>query len=595
MKHIKVNLLDNKGEVQYGLKWGMREKRDPNQAYLQLEPEVYKGDFFPPKGKYFIVNTDDDKTLIFNRAQKDYGCALQTPENNAILGIYIRERLGVPSGHEISKTDIEKYGKDNIDFYKIDELHYLLSFSNKEILGDSLKEGDTADRPLQLIYYGAPGSGKSRRIKDFFKDNNIPKENIFRTTFHPDSDYSTFVGSYKPSKGKKMLYGLNGGSTVQMKLNDKPLEEEIITYQFIPQTFLSAYIRAYQNPDKKIYIVIEEINRGNCAQIFGDLFQLLDRDDYGKSEYPIKADTDLKKFLEDELGEYSKGIADGELCLPSNLYIFATMNTSDQSLFPIDSAFKRRWDWEYEPIKYNNTGWMIEIDGVKYSWVKFQKEVNDRILKDTGSEDKMMGDFFVNPRNGFISKKLFLNKILFYLWNDVCKDGDTDIFPSDNDFSFSKLYSDDSSQALYSLMENLGIQPEQETPEERDNENNFSDSDGENSAKIPKYTINGSSESYTTPTVVRKVIEDYASQHTETSIYDMIQLWNGISERNNCVVAEWEPSANDNQSFANKRRSEIKWGDGKSIWVINGWTKVLFDIFIRNVKNRLGIDIKEVR
>lgn len=392
-----------------------------------------------------------------------------------------------------------------------------------------------------------------------------------------------------------MLYGLNGGSTVQMKLNDKPLEEEIITYQFIPQTFLSAYIRAYQNPDKKIYIVIEEINRGNCAQIFGDLFQLLDRDDYGKSEYPIKADTDLKKFLEDELGEYSKGIADGELCLPSNLYIFATMNTSDQSLFPIDSAFKRRWDWEYEPIKYNNTGWMIEIDGVKYSWVKFQKEVNDRILKDTGSEDKMMGDFFVNPRNGFISKKLFLNKILFYLWNDVCKDGDTDIFPSDNDFSFSKLYSDDSSQALYSLMENLGIQPEQETPEERDNENNFSDSDGENSAKIPKYTINGSSESYTTPTVVRKVIEDYASQHTETSIYDMIQLWNGISERNNCVVAEWEPSANDNQSFANKRRSEIKWGDGKSIWVINGWTKVLFDIFIRNVKNRLGIDIKEVR
>lgn len=162
-----------------------------------------------------------------------------------------------------------------------------------------------------------------------------------------------------------------------IRLHDKEdLDEDTITYEFIPQAFLNAYMQAYRKPDEEVYLIIEEINRGNCAQIFGDLFQLLDRDENGVSEYPIKADTDLKAFLEEELGEDSDAIKDGELCLPSNLYIYATMNTSDQSLFPIDSAFKRRWDWEYEPIKYKNTDWVIDIEGEKYYWTSFQKEVN---------------------------------------------------------------------------------------------------------------------------------------------------------------------------------------------------------------------------
>ena len=231
-----------------------------------------------------------------------------------------------------------------------------------------------------------------------------------------------------------------------------------IIYSFIPQTFLNAYIRAYQT-NENVYLIIEEINRGNCAQIFGDLFQLLDRDRTGKSEYTIKADADLKTFLEEKLGKDNDGIKNGELCLPSNLYIYATMNTSDQSLFPIDSAFKRRWDWEYEPIKYENTEWFIDIDGLKYRWSEFQKEVNTRILKDTGSEDKMLGDYFVNPPTKVISYNLFRNKILFYLWNDVCKDGDADIFPTDADFSFSKLYDDGSKQLIISMMDKLKLKP----------------------------------------------------------------------------------------------------------------------------------------
>lgn len=343
----------------------------------------------------------------------------------------------------------------NDNFYSIKE-------SDIENLFDifSFDEGKNDSFPTshQVIFYGSPGTGKSHKIKEILEGKEVPKADIFRTTFHPDSDYSTFVGAYKPTKGKRPLYGLNGGLTV--RLNDGgDLSEETITYKFIPQAFLNAYIQAYRKRDESVYLIIEEINRGNCAQIFGDLFQLLDRDENGVSEYTIKADADLKSFLEEELGEYSDAITDGELCLPSNLYIYATMNTSDQSLFPIDSAFKRRWDWEYEPIKYKNTDWIIDIQGDKYSWVSFQKEINKRILDATSSEDKMLGDYFVNPANGVITDKMLLNKIMFYLWNDVCKDGEGDIFKTSDtdDVSFSELYGDEGKQKLVSVMAYLGV------------------------------------------------------------------------------------------------------------------------------------------
>lgn len=374
----------------------------------------------------------------------------------------------------------------------------------------------------QIIYYGAPGTGKSHKIKETLgeyegcpADKKVAKENIFRTTFHPDSDYSTFVGAYKPTMEKPMdkVYAKGeliskltemkeGGVTYspqkfgakywrslkQLNLSDKKdilqscgmsdnytvefdkgmavgeeylacSNESHIIYSFVPQAFLNAYIQAYRKPEEKVYLIIEEINRGNCAQIFGDLFQLLDRDANGKSEYSIKADADLRAFLEEKLGEDNQGIKDGELCLPSNLYIYATMNTSDQSLFPIDSAFKRRWDWEYEPIKYKNTDWKIVIDGTVYSWVSFQRIVNEKILRANSSEDKMLGDYFVNPSDGVITDKVLLNKILFYLWNDVCKDGEGDIFKvgETEDISFSELYGENGTKTLKKMMSYLGV------------------------------------------------------------------------------------------------------------------------------------------
>ena len=267
--------------------------------------------------------------------------------------------------------------------------------------------------PLQQIFYGAPGTGKSCGIKKALKGNNVPNENIFRTTFHPDSDYSTFVGAYKPTMEVVPHYESSTGAQI---------EEKRIAYNFIPQAFLNAYVRAYQT-DENVYLVIEEINRGNCAQIFGDLFQLLDRGDDGKSEYSIKADTDIRTYLEGVLGDDNEGIKGGNLCLPANLYILATMNTSDQSLFPIDSAFKRRWEWEYVPIRNEGKGWVIAADGKEWDWWQFLEAVNEKIASVTDSEDKKLGYYFVKPADGHtITAKTFVGKVLFYLWNDVFKD-----------------------------------------------------------------------------------------------------------------------------------------------------------------------------
>ena len=314
----------------------------------------------------------------------------------------------------------------------------------------------------QVIYFGAPGTGKSREVKkqtgellDNVENKDLP--NVFRTTFHPDTDYASFVGCYKPtmkptSKEEKTLTG----------------KDEEIVYEFVPQTFTEAYIYAYTHSTEQTYLVIEEINRGNCAQIFGDLFQLLDRKG-GVSEYKIKADKDLAKYLIDELGEDSEGIKDEKLSLPANLNILATMNTSDQSLFPMDSAFKRRWAWEYVPINYGTDiksgTFNITIGDKIYPWVGFIEKVNKRIFDLTQSEDKQLGNFFVKHS---VDENEFKSKVMFYLWYEVLRDEtennkyffkkiDIDTKEELGKFIFKDLYEKDAVQTLQQFMEYLGV------------------------------------------------------------------------------------------------------------------------------------------
>ena len=284
---------------------------------------------------------------------------------------------------------------------------------------------------LQQIFYGAPGTGKSDTIFERTKD--LPKEDVYRTTFHPDSDYASFVGSYKPKMNDRTVYGAQG--PLRNSRGDE-ISEPKITYTFSPQAFTNAYIRAWQT-DEPVFLIIEEINRGNCAQIFGDLFQLLDRDENGYSKYEIVADSDLADCIKEKLdnaGEkecLTSDIKEGRILkLPNNLYIWATMNTSDQSLFPIDSAFKRRWDWKYIKIKKGidkNTGaeldWKIKVGEESYDWWEFLKAINYKIDKMTSSADKQLGYFFcLADGKGDINVDTFVNKVAFYLWNDVFKD-----------------------------------------------------------------------------------------------------------------------------------------------------------------------------
>ena len=336
--------------------------------------------------------------------------------------------------------------------------------------------------PYQQILFGAPGTGKSHTINS---DANITEQNSIRTTFHPDSDYSTFVGCYKPTKKERRkvdlvkldelvnlsktrtdtesrvkfirkyaesikvaakeegvsdnqiikgvdYFGWNSDTYLKCFLDEILAERDEscceITYEFVPQAFTQAYVAAWKNLNEPFFLIIEEINRGNCAQIFGDIFQLLDRDKYGYSSYKITPDQDLANYISRQF--VNTDIDDAELKsgkkmqLPPNLHIWATMNTSDQSLFPIDSAFKRRWDWRYIPIDYTDRGHYIACGDTQYSWADFLQKVNDKVESVTQSEDKKLGYWFMG--NGAEQKEInidrFVSKVVFYLWNDVFKD-----------------------------------------------------------------------------------------------------------------------------------------------------------------------------
>lgn len=275
----------------------------------------------------------------------------------------------------------------------------------------------------KTIYFGAPGTGKSYKVKEILKEKG---DRTKRITFHPEYDYASFIGGFKPISEKDPISGLDE-----------------IKYKFVPQIFTNIYIDAWQNEFQDYFLVIEEINRGNCAEIFGDTFQLLDEG------YEITPSNELASHLEKELTEKGyNGFVNGKMQLPSNLSLLATMNTSDQSLFPMDSAFKRRWDWEYIPICYTpiddfnkkNVSFDFKIDiadGNEYSWIKFIEKINLNHIKNNQSlgMDKCIGNYFMKPdTDKTISLNPFINKVIFYLWNDVFKDEENKVFEENTSY-----------------------------------------------------------------------------------------------------------------------------------------------------------------
>lgn len=513
--------------------------------------------------------------------------------------------------------------------------------------------------PLQTIYYGAPGTGKSHEI-----DGKTNDDNSIRTTFHPDTDYATFVGAYKPMMDTVEEYALDAtGKTHQVVY---PNGKNSIVYKYEPQVFLKAYVEAWkrylnkqEGEEDNYYLVIEEINRGNCAQIFGDLFQLLDREDNGYSGYAISPESSITKYLAEEAKsadgtkfsdlEFSdvtkirdgveKIIATADdlkagkcLVLPPNLHIWATMNTSDQSLFPIDSAFKRRWDWEYVPIKRADKKpekeWIIKVThGDKTYWCywwEFLEAINHQIEETTHSEDKQLGFFFAKPKSGenFISTDTFVNKVIFYLWNDVFKDEESAVFQYDNnkveDVSISRSgtmyfrhFMENKDEMIHYFINQLFAMGKGENPvvpidylkndvnptvidhlqkmrKKEDNDSDSVDSETNINGKI-SYKVAGTE--IKKADLIKKIVEEQIKQNTEITGEEIKESWKDINGNSQpCILL--------NEEFQNLIKESPSYNNGsrfiqiehKGIWV-NREPKKDIQPILSNAK-KLGVPIE---
>ena len=320
------------------------------------------------------------------------------------IGDYLKAK-GVldPSGHYIPPTQ-----RSNVqDKAVVEEEAQDMSF-NEEI-EKFLRQN--------VIFYGVPGCGKSYRIDELLhlKDDkgNSPDGKYYkRILFHPEYSYSDFVGQIRPVT--------EGGN---------------ITYKFVPGPFTEILKDAYLDQEHEYFLIIEEINRGNAPAIFGDLFQLLDRDTNGKSEYSIY-NKDILDYLNKELVNAEKSTVQS-IEIPAKLTIFATMNTCDQNVFTLDTAFKRRWRMSRIENKLDEEQdkWIIQCGDKKFSWKKFAEAVNDAILNHcndgTAAEDKRLGAYFVKKEDTEDAKR-FAEKVMMYLWDDVAKYDRSQLFDVNN-------------------------------------------------------------------------------------------------------------------------------------------------------------------
>lgn len=356
-----------------------------------------------PKGAFRILKNVLGESLNFaltyNRSQ-DVQSSLNLPE----LANY--------------KNRVDKY----LSLCRLLEFNELDSSTNNIVNQiEDVKENRMFQLPYQRIFFGAPGTGKSYKL-------NQEAEKHFaghyaRVTFHPNYMYGNFVGQYKPYPAE-----------------DNP---EKITYRFVPGVLLNQLVEALKNPEENYLVIIEEINRANVAAVFGDLFQLLDRDGTGNSEYSISTTKEVQDYLRNEAFKdisldlnVEKRLGDefSNLYLPNNLFIWATMNSADQGVMPMDTAFKRRWEFEYtdvNEIPKSDSGrfesYYFEMSsGAKYSWNEYREAVNAKLSKLNIAEDKLLGPYFITKSILESDDKKHItavikNKVLMYLYEDAAK------------------------------------------------------------------------------------------------------------------------------------------------------------------------------
>ena len=481
----------------------LRHYADRVAVFHQLEPNVYlttpiteptidfdalRREWMDQDNQEFILSCLDfmkahglftDKSL--ETLQDKEQCAVLF-RHNSLNGILLRVNPNQPDDEQ--RKDTNGNTRYYSEKYMIAENGYFVSSEWRPDRADARKPlidwifalmqeikfstGYQSEFPRNRILFGAPGTGKSftlNREKDLLLADGGEYE---RVTFHPDYSYANFVGTYKP---------------VPCKDSD---DKDAITYSYVPGPFMRTYVKALQNSKtdtpKPFLLVIEEINRANVAAVFGDVFQLLDRGDDEVSEYPIQASEDIKKYLAGELGgnldDYS------EICLPDNMFIWATMNSADQGVFPMDTAFKRRWDFTYLGIDDSEAGIVgkkVVLGQGDYrrivEWNALRKAINNELLTYKVNEDKLMGPYFISKKNlpegemidPAVFTRIFKNKVIMYLFDDAAKQKRITLFGGCDEKAknqYSKICREFDAKGVYIFCEGISSQFIDNVPED---------------------------------------------------------------------------------------------------------------------------------
>ena len=385
--------------------------------------------FYDTSFSSVIVVTDGPRLIAFVDNLSSYFYNAKAPlvhQKHGEWHLSFDESDRLPADEGSDTVCCELKNTDNLLFlYQKYYQHDVAAADLSATTDDTPGTGYHSDLERNRIFFGAPGTGKSFTL-DREKDA-LPGVEYERVTFHPDYTYASFVGTYKP---------------VPCRDSDG---KDAITYSYVPGPFMRTYVKALKNSrtdtPKPFLLIVEEINRANVAAVFGDVFQLLDRNDDGRSTYPIQASEDIRTYLAKELGgkpdEYS------ELCIPGNMFIWATMNSADQGVFPMDTAFKRRWDFTYLGIDESEAG----IAGKKVvlgqgenarivEWNALRKAINSELLTYRLNEDKLMGPYFLSgkilPKGELFDPdafaRVFKNKVLMYLFDDAAKQKRSTLF-----------------------------------------------------------------------------------------------------------------------------------------------------------------------
>lgn len=417
------------------------ESRNSYEKKIQLnglDPRQYKDGITIILG-FYVFNKDDkikDSIIVGYPVKQD----INYPSNPSLRRTFVNKILidAKINGISIDNENQMVAFRPEFIFYYLKQYKFFQGYSKNGNNLENINKTEINKFPRNRIVFGAPGTGKSFQLKQESTDGNH-FANIERVTFHPDYSYGQFVGSYKP-------------------VSD---DDGRIRYEYVPGPFMRTLVKALEsgkNGDsaEKFLLIVEEINRAKVAAVFGDMFQLLDRTDAGDSVYEIQASEDVRRYLARELGGTKENYT--SIKIPNNMYIWATMNSADQGVFPMDTAFKRRWEFTYIGINENDDKISIDnlpvknSEGNEIEWNILRKSINNMLLKECKvNEDKLLGPFFISGEvfknatsNTDAFFEAFNSKVLMYLFEDAGKMHQKKLFAGidQNELTFSKVCDD---------------------------------------------------------------------------------------------------------------------------------------------------------